>query len=321
MQPIAFELGQVHATARRLAPYVQRTPLVSMTPTGLQLKAESLHPTGAFKIRGAFNALLSLSDQERKRGVIAHSSGNHAQAVAYAAAKLGLKAVIVMPCDAPRIKLEATRRWGAEIVVVGAASAERSAMAETLAAKHGYIPVPPYDAWTIIAATGVIALEILSDAPDTARVFAPLSGGGLMAGLAATLKALRPQIEVIGVEPEVAADAYASMRAGHIVSLPAEQMARTSADGLRVQQLGALTWPLIRDNVDEVITVSEGAIHAAMARIAGEARLIAEPSGAVAIAGALAHSAGTRDSVAVLSGGNVDPALLAAALSPQKVPT
>jgi threonine dehydratase len=306
-----FDLAIVHAARERIAPWVRRTPIIPMTPSGIGLKAESLHPTGAFKIRGAFNAILSLSDAERARGVVAHSSGNHAQAVSYAAAKLGVKAVIVMPSDAPTSKLEGTRRWGAEVIIVGPASAERTRKAEELAAEHGYTAVPPYDAWPIIAGTGTIALEILEDQPDVEAVFAPLSGGGLMGGLAATLKALKPSIKVIGVEPEIAADGYESFKAGRLVSLPGEQMAKTLADGLRVQHLGRLNWPLFRDYVDDVVTVSEAAIRTTMARIAAEARLVAEASGAVAPAGALAYDIAPDRCVAILSGGNVDLSLLA----------
>ncbi len=296
--------------ADRIAPYVRRTPLAPFI-NGLELKAESLQPTGSFKIRGAINSILELGLAARARGVVAHSSGNHAQAVAYAAARLGVRAVVVIPSDAPVAKIAGVRRWGAEVVVVGPASFERAARACELAEAHGYAPIEPYDSAAVIAATGTIGLEILAQAPQTRAVFAPLGGGGLMAGLAAVLKQLKPSIRVIGVEPELAADAGESLRAGRIVCLPPEQMARTIADGLRVQQLGARNWPLIRDHVDEVVTVSEAAIRQAMVRIASEARLLAEPSGAVAAAGALAVGGDLTGSVAILSGGNLDLSLFA----------
>ncbi|MEO8811307.1 MAG: threonine/serine dehydratase [Caulobacteraceae bacterium] len=308
-------LARVRAAARRIAPHVAVTPLVAMGEGGPRLKAESLHPTGAFKIRGAFNAILSLPPGTRARGVIAHSSGNHALAVAFAARRLGLAAVVVMPSNAPTVKLVGVRRLGAEVVIVGPASAERAARAANLAAERGLTLVPPYDSLEIMAATGTIALELLRQAPDAEAVFAPLSGGGLMGGVAAAIKLTRPKVRVIGVEPLLAADALESFRAGRIVSLPAEAMARTMADGLRVQRLGDLTWPRVRDFVDEIVTVSEDAIGGAMRQIAGEARLVAEPSGAVSVAGALAWPGCGPRCVAILSGGNVDPALYARILA------
>ncbi|MBW8815848.1 MAG: threonine/serine dehydratase [Caulobacterales bacterium] len=309
-------LHHIRRAAERTRPYVRATPLVALVSSGLHLKAESLHPTGAFKLRGAFNAILSLSEAERGRGVVAHSSGNHAMAVAYAAARLGVKATIVMPNDAPALKIAGVQRWGADLVVVGPASDERADVADQLSRQHRYLPIPPYDAPQIVAATGVIGLEILRDLPGVETVFAPVSGGGLISGLALALKRVKPSVRVVGVEPEVAADAFESFRAGRLVALPAEQMAMTSADGLRVRQMGALNWAIARNHVDEIIVVSEAAIQRTIALIAGEARLVAEASGAVAAAGALASAArplGT--SVAILSGGNIDPLLFAQAVA------
>ena len=304
-------LDEIKAARARIAPYVAETPIVAMTPSGLRLKAESLTAVGAFKIRGAFNALLGLDEDARKRGVVAHSSGNHAQAVAYAARALGIPATIVMPSNAPQTKVAGVRRCGAEIVVVGPASLERAARAKALAAERGAALIEPFDMLEIMRGTGTIGLEILEQAPDVTTVFAPVSGGGLLGGLAAAIKLGRPEVKVIGVEPELANDAFQSFRAGELVSITAEQASRTIADGLRVQRLGARTWPHIRAFVDDIVTVSEAAIRAAVRRIAGEARLVAEPSGAVAAAGALATGADLKTSVAVLSGGNVDRALLA----------
>ncbi|HEY2658748.1 MAG TPA: threonine/serine dehydratase [Caulobacteraceae bacterium] len=306
-----ISLKAIRAAATRIAPHVNATPLVRLIPIGLRLKAESLHPIGAFKLRGAFNAILSLTDAERARGVIAYSSGNHAQAVSYAAHRLGVRAVIVMPDNAPRAKLEGTRRWGAEVVIVGPASAERAARAQALQAAHGYILIPPFDARAIMEGTGTIGLEILGAAADVDTVFAPVSGGGLLGGLAAAVKQLNPAVRVIGVEPELADDAAQSLRAGRIVALSAQEVTRTIADGLRVQQLGDLTWPHIRSYVDEIITVSEAEIRSAMRAIAAGAKLVAEPSGAVAAAGALKRGGDLSRSVAVLSGGNVDLDILA----------
>jgi len=308
-------LEAIEAAAKRISPYVNPTPLVAMTPTGVRLKAESLHPIGAFKIRGAFNAILSLTDDQRARGVIAYSSGNHAQAVAYAAHVLGVSATIVMPRSAPKLKLASTRRWGAEIVEVGLGSDERREKGEALAAERGLSLVPPYDSLKIIAGTGTIGLEILKDFPDVEVVAVPVSGGGLISSVSAALKLSRPNIRVIGVEPELANDAAQSFAAGHVVSISAEQAVRTISDGLRSQSLGENNWPHVQAYVDEIVTVSEDEIKAAMRRIAAETRLIAEPSGATALAGLFKTGAAAHCSVAILSGGNLDPETLAAILS------
>ena len=305
--PSLITLDQIRVAAARIAPYVSPTPIVPLSRGGPGLKAENLHPTGAFKLRGAFNALLSLSPAARARGVVAHSSGNHAQAVAYAANRLGVRAVVVMPNNAPAAKLAATRGWGAEVVIVGPAGAERAAKAEELAEREGLTPVPPFNALEIIAGTGTIALEILRDRPNVERVAIPISGGGLISGVAAGLKLSNPNIRVIGVEPELADDAAQSLRAGRLISIPAERAGRTIADGLRVQQLGAINWPHVQAFVDQIVTVSEDAIKDAVRRIASGARLVAEPSGATALAGLLSLDAEADErSVAILSGGNVD---------------
>src|SRR5919106_5588443 len=224
-------LGDIEAARRRLQGVTLRTPLVPC-PRGepdraLYFKPESLQPTGAFKLRGAYNKISSLSPEERGRGVVAHSSGNHAQAVAYAARALDTRAVIVMPRGAPKVKLDATASLGAEIVLVGPDSAERSRKAEELAAEHGYVPVPPYDDEVLMAGQGTVGAEILDDLPDVETVLVPVSGGGLISGVAAALKLSRPEVRVIGVEPELAADAQASLRSGHIGEFPAKQVGRT----------------------------------------------------------------------------------------------
>ena len=299
-------LDAIQAAQVRIAPYVGPTPVVAMTPTGLQLKAESLHPVGAFKLRGAFNAILSLSQAERHRGVIAHSSGNHAQAVAYAAHALGIRAAVVMPGSVSRTKLEATRHWGADIHLVDPAGRERAAMCAKLAREQGYAVIEPYNSLAIMAGTGTIGLEILSQCPEVRVVTVPVSGGGLIGGISAALVQSNPHIRVIGVEPELAADARESFRAGRIVRIDPELTMRTMADGLRVPQLGELPFAQIRAFVHDIVTVSEDQIADAMRRIARQARLIAEPSGAVAAAGALAQGFDPRTTVAILSGGNMD---------------
>jgi threonine dehydratase len=284
----------------------------------LYFKPESLQPTGAFKLRGAYNKISSLSPEERRRGVIAHSSGNHAQAVAYAARALGTRAVIVMPRNAPRVKLEATTVLGAEVVPVGADSGDRVRRAGELAAEHGYVPVPPYDDEVLIAGQGTIGPEILEDLPEVETVLVPVSGGGLISGIAAAIKLSRPEVRVIGVEPELAADAKASLKSGRLVEFPAEQVGRTVADGLRVRRLGETPFEHVRAFVDDIVAVAEEEIIEAMRRLALRVRLVAEPSGAVTFAAYLFHGdelSAPRRTVAVISGGNVEPHLLAEVLA------
>ena len=315
-------LGDIGEARRRLRGVALRTPLVPC-PHGrpsraLYFKPESLQPTGAFKLRGAYNKIFSLSPEERRRGVIAHSSGNHAQAVAYAARALGTRAVIVMPRNAPRVKLEATAVLGAEVVPVGADSGERVRRAGELAAEHGYVPVPPYDDEILIAGQGTIGPEILEDLPEVETVLVPVSGGGLISGIAAAIKLSRPDVRVIGVEPELAADARASMNSGRLVEFPAEQVGRTVADGLRVRRLGETPFEHVCAFVDDIVAVAEEEIIEAMRRLALRVRLVAEPSGAVTFAAYLFHRdelSASRRTVAVISGGNVEPRLLAEVLA------
>ncbi|GGK42070.1 serine/threonine dehydratase [Deinococcus malanensis] len=306
-------LDTIRTAHTRIRPHVVRTPLVPFPLEDFWLKPESLQPTGAFKLRGAFNAMLSLTPEECARGVVAHSSGNHAQAVAYAAQQLGIPAVIVMPDNAPQMKLAMTRAFGADVVIVGPASEDRTRKAEALAAERGLTPIPPYDDARIIAGAGTVGLEILEDLPDVGTVLVPVSGGGLISGVAAALKQQRPEIRVIGVEPEAAADARDSLRSGQLVTYAAEQVGQTLADGLRVQQLGELNWAHVKAFVDDIITVSEGELRRAARDATLRTRLVTEPSGAVTIAAALYHRgelSATGPLVAILSGGNLDPSLL-----------
>lgn len=320
--PDVIDQGRIEAAAARIAPWVLHTPLLPLGASGVLLKAENLQPSGAFKLRGAFNTLLQLPASARQRGVVAHSSGNHAVAVAYAARSLAIPATIVMPRDAPRVKLDWVQSLGATVELVGPASAERSQRAAELAAASGLEPVPPYDAEAIIEATATITGEILSDLSrqpwrGPVDLYVPVSGGGLIAGIALAASYADHDVRVIGVEPATAADALASLRAGERVELPAAQMASTLADGLRVAVVGERTWPYLCRLVADIVTVSEAEIRYCMARIVREARVIAEPSGAVApAAAALGH--GARDGalrVAVLSGGNVDAKLLRSVLA------
>jgi threonine dehydratase len=315
-------LEDIAAARRRLRGVALRTHLVpcpgSEENRALYFKPESLQPTGAFKLRGAYNKIFSLSPEERSRGVVAHSSGNHARAVAYAARALETRAVIVMPRGAPKVKLDATSALGAEVVLVGPDSAERTRRAEELAAEHGYVPVPPYDDEVLMAGQGSVGAEILDDLPDVESVLVPVSGGGLIGGVSAAIKLVRPDVRVIGVEPELAADARESLKSGTLVEFAAERVALTVADGLRVQRLGDAPFEHVRAFVDDIITVTEEEIFEAMRRLALRVRLVAEPSGAVTFAAHLFHGKELPDSrvtVAVISGGNVEPYLLAAVIT------
>jgi threonine dehydratase len=296
-----------------------RTELLEWPPaqTGkskLYLKLETQQPIGAFKLRGAYNKISSLPEVDRKRGVITYSSGNHAQGVAYAARALGIKAVITMPTNAPKVKLQATAALGAEIVLAGTTGVERQVKAEELAAQHGYIIIPPFNDGKIIAGQGTVGLEILEQLPEVETVLVPVGGGGLISGIATALKLSKPEVKVIGVEPELGADAQASLRAGKIVEFPGEQVTRTMADGLRAQYVGEINFEHIRRYVDDMVSVSEEEIKEATRRLATAPKTTAEPSGAVTVAAFLFHKEQlprTNVNVAVISGGNIDPALLA----------
>jgi threonine dehydratase len=319
-------LSDIQQAQQRLRGITNRTPLIRYFPPAganddgrgqLWLKPESLQPIGSFKIRGAYNKVASLTEEERRRGVITYSSGNHAQGVAYAARAMGTKAVIVMPRNAPKLKVESTAALGAEIVTVGPASTERLQKAEELARQHGYVIVPPYNDEQIIAGQGTIGLEILEDVPDVDLVLVPSGGGGMISGVSSAVKLSGSKAKIVGVEPELANDAQQSFRKGEIVELPAERVSSTLADGLRTQSVGPINFEHIRKYVDDMISVTEDEIRTAMRRMAMNVRLIAEPSGAVTFAAWLFHAKELPESqktVAVVSGGNVDPQLLAQVL-------
>ena len=320
-------IGEIRAAAARIASIAVKTPLIRAPfpgvaghgqPREIWLKAESLQPIGAFKIRGASNKILQLTPDEIARGVITFSSGNHAQGVAYAARAVGAKAVIVMPANAPAVKRAATVALGAEVVDVGNASSERLAVAEQLVREHGYVVIPPYDDEQVIAGQGTCGLEIVDQLPDVDLVVSPVSGGGLLSGVAAAVKQLSPKTRVFGIEPELAGDTAESFRSGSIVTWPAELTSRTIADGLRTQSVGVRNFAHLQTFVDGIVTVSEAEIRAAMRAIVSVARLVPEPSGAVSTAALLFHAnelPAYRKAVAVVSGGNVDPALLAEVLT------
>ncbi len=312
-------LSDIKAAQLRLEGITKRTRLVEFKtcaedPRRLLLKPENQQPIGAFKLRGAYNKIAALPEGERKRGVISYSSGNHAQGVAYAARALHTKSVIVMPNNAPQIKRDATAKLGAEIVLVGPGSDERKTRAEELAAQHGYVIVPPYNDEYIIAGQGTIGLEILEEFPEVETVLAPVGGGGLISGVAAAIKLTNPKVKVIGVEPELAADAQASLRQGKIVQFPAEQVSRTLADGLRTQSIGPINFEHIRAYVDDIITVTEDEIRTTMKYLSANPETIAEPSGAVATAGFIFHAdklPNAKRHVTIISGGNMEPQMLA----------
>jgi threonine dehydratase len=312
-------LTEIENAAENLRGIAQRTPLIPfpLADPELLIKPESLQPTGAFKLRGAYNAIAGLSADERARGVITHSSGNHAQAVAYAARVLGAPAVVVMPRTAPAVKVDACQAFGAEIVFVEPTMEARHSTADRLAGAHGYVLIPPYDDARVIAGQGTVGLEIVAGAPAVDVVLVPVGGGGLISGVATAVKAVRPKAKVVGVEPELAADARESMRRGHPVEWTAEQTGRTIADALRASPVGDLPFAHLTEYVDDIVTVTEDEIRAAMRRLALNARLVAEPGGAVATAAFLfkrGELPAGRTYVAVLSGGNVDPELLAGTL-------
>ncbi len=313
-------LAEIRAAARGLEGVAVRTPLVPVAglEPPLLVKPESLQPTGSFKLRGAYTAIMTSEQAARQHGVVAHSSGNHGHAVAYAAALLGVRAVVVVPRTAPKVKTDAIEYYGAELVRVEPTLAARVAATEELADRHGYVPIPPFDDRAVIAGQGTVGLEIAADCPQVGLVLVPVSGGGLISGIAAAVRACCPDAAVVGVEPALAADARDSLRRGERVAWPAADVQRTVADALRVEQVGALPFAHIRELVADIVTVAEDEMLGAVRMLATQARLVAEPGGAAAVAAWLYHREElppAAATVAVLSGGNIDPALLAATLA------
>jgi threonine dehydratase len=302
-------IDEIREAAARIRGVATRTPLLRWDDR-TWLKPESLQPVGAFKMRGAYSTVASLTDEERRRGVVTYSSGNHAQAVARAARLLGAPAVIVMPESAPKVKVEGVRRDGAEIVFTGPGSEERHRVALELVERRDLVMIEPYDDRRIIAGQGTCGLEITEDLPDVTSVLIPVSGGGLSSGIATAVKTLAPGARIIGVEPELAADARESLAAGEIVHWDASLTTRTEADGLRVEQLGWLPFLHLRRYMDEIVTVTEEQMQDAIRQLATGARLVVEPSGAAAMAAHLAGAARRGDGddrrVIVISGGNLD---------------
>jgi threo-3-hydroxy-L-aspartate ammonia-lyase len=316
-------LEDVRQAARRLGLRVHRTPVLTSrsldeaTGHRVFLKCENLQRAGAFKIRGALNKLLSLSEDERGRGVLAFSSGNHAQGVALAARMTRTSALILMPTDAPALKLAATRGYGAEVVFYDRQTEDREERARELVEKTGRVLVPPYDDYAIMAGQGTAALELLEDAPELDALLTPIGGGGLMAGCSTAAKALRPSIAVFGVEADTANDTWLSLRKGERVRI---EPPPTIADGIRNLSPGALSFPVLQRHLTDVLLVSDEEIKHAVRFLLLRVKILVEPTGAVPVAALLAGklplAEGARVGV-VLSGGNVDPTTLADILTAQ----
>jgi threonine dehydratase len=312
-------LDDIRAAAVRIASLARRTPLLpaSVDPrrAGLWLKCENLQVAGSFKIRGAANMLRQLERSQLDSGVITYSSGNHGQAVACAARLLGAPAVVVMPTTAPRVKVEAVRGYGAEVVFAGTTSLDRKHEAERLMRERALTMVPPFDHPWIIAGQGTLGLELLDQCPDAAEIYVPMGGGGLIAGVAASIKRLNPAVRIVGVEPAAAAKMSRSLAAGAPVTL---EGADSIADGLKTVRPGELTFGHVRALVDEVVTVSEEGLLDAVAFLVCESRVVAEPSGAATVAAIRdrfgAEARVPHPVVAVVSGGNVAPERLCDAL-------
>jgi threonine dehydratase len=303
-------LDDVLAAAKSIDGVAVRTPLLPwLAGDSLLLKPENLQPVGAFKLRGAQHALACLPAERRAAGVVTHSSGNHGQALAYAARAVGAPCVVVIPDVAPPVKIAAVRALGAEVVLVP--PAERLTRMEELVAERGLSPIPPYDHPDVIAGQGTIGLEIVADLSEVEVVLVPVGGGGLASGVATAVKALRPSVTVVGVEPEDAADARDSLAAGRVVTWPVERAYRTIADALRTP-LSELTLAHLTARLDGIVTVSDDEVRAAVGQLARTARLVVEPGGAVAAAAYLFRRAElpAGRTVAVISGGNIDPELL-----------
>jgi threonine dehydratase len=325
MNPVT--LDDVRAAAERVRGAVYRTPTVRLPLDGaVYAKAENLQRTGSFKLRGAYNFLAALPEAVRRRGVVAHSSGNHAQGVACAAYLFGVHATIVIPDNAPEVKVARTLAWGAEVVRCAPSSAAREEGAARLVRERGYTLVPPFDHPWIIAGQGTAGLELAEDLPGVKNVLVCVGGGGLIAGVATAITGLLPDAQVIGVEPELAADAKDSFDSGTLRQWPAELTGRTVADGVRTQSLGRLNFEIIRRRVCGFVTVSEMELQEATRWYALEAKLVVEPTGALTLAAYQRLLAGPIHGIALqdgptallISGGNIAPAMLSAFLSAQR---
>ncbi|NKE72381.1 pyridoxal-phosphate dependent enzyme [Nitrospiraceae bacterium HYJII51-Mn-bac16s-1-B09] len=314
MSEITFQ--EIQTAARRLEKNAHRTPVATSDQlndiVGAEVfcKCENLQRVGAFKFRGAFNLIGQLSEAQRESGVVAFSSGNHAQAVALVAKRLKIPAVIVMPRDSPAVKLAATRGYGAEVILYDRLKDNREAIAKQLSEKRGLTLVPPFDHPHIIAGQGTVALEFLADIPDLDFLVAPIGGGGLISGCSIAAHAIRPGIRIVGVEPETANDTFLSLKQGKIISTP---LSRSIADGLLSPAPGRLTFPVMQQHLESVALVTDAEIAEAVRFMLIRMKLLVEPSGAAGVAALMAGKVpglrGKRVGV-VLTGGNVDPSLL-----------
>jgi threo-3-hydroxy-L-aspartate ammonia-lyase len=315
-----LSIGLVREASERLRPRIHRTPVITSrsfdeaSRRQVFFKCENFQRAGAFKIRGATNKILSLTEEEKRRGVAAFSSGNHAQAVALAAGEAGVRAVVAMPHDAPKSKVAATRAYGAEIVFYDRHGEDREAVAHAIAEREHLVMVPPYDDYLVMAGQGTSALEFLEDVPDLDCILAPCSGGGLFAGVSTAAKGIKPEIRCFAVEPETGDDTRQSFIKGERVSIPPPP---TIADGLRVQSPGALTFPIVQQNADDVLTVSDAEIVSTIKFMLFRMKTLVEPSGAAAAAAVLHGKlpSGNNRVGVIVSGGNIDPDALARLLS------
>jgi threonine dehydratase len=315
-------LADVQAARERILPYVHRTPVLTSRAIDARVgarvffKAEIFQRVGAFKARGAFSRMTLLSPEERSRGVVAFSSGNHAQAVALAARELGVRATIVMPKDAPALKIAATRGYGAEVVLYDRLGGEsREVAARKIVEEQGATMVPPFDDDAIIAGQGTLALELLEEVPDLDVIVTPCSGGGLLSGCAVAAKGIRPDIHLWGVEPDTGDDMQRSVAAGHPVTIP---LPRTIADALQTTEPAARTLAIVIALVEGILTATDDEMRRAMALLASRMKIVVEPGGAIAFAallhGKVPDARGKKIGV-VLSGGNVDPDRFGALIS------
>ncbi|HYJ84892.1 MAG TPA: pyridoxal-phosphate dependent enzyme [Pyrinomonadaceae bacterium] len=313
-------LDLIREAAARIDGHIHRTPVITSRSFNEQagcevfFKCENLQRAGAFKFRGATNRILSLTPDEKRHGVAAFSSGNHAQAVALASREAGVSAVIAMPDDAPKAKVAATRGYGAEIVFYDRQNQDREAVAVEIAQRDGRVLVPPYDDYLILAGQGTCGLEFLEEVPDLDCLLAPCSGGGLFAGVSVAAKGLNPDVRCFPVEPDTADDTRQSFLKGERVTIPPPP---TIADGLRVQSPGSLTFPLLQKTAEDVLTVSDDEIVETIKFFLFRMKLLVEPSGAAAAAAVLTRKlpAGARRVGVVISGGNIDSELLSQLLS------
>ena len=293
----------------RLVTVIEKTKLIHSnifsdeSGNDVYIKPENLQRTGAFKIRGAYNKIAKLTEEEKKRGVIAASAGNHAQGVALAAQKLGIKAVIVMPKHTPLIKVEATRRYGAEVILTGEVYDEAYEYAKKLQEKEGYTFVHPFNDEDVIEGQGTIALEVLEELPDADIILVPIGGGGLISGIASAAKLKNPLIKIIGVEPEGAASALEARKSHHVVEL---DDANTIADGTAVKKIGDITFDYIEKYVDDIVTVSDYELMAAFLVLVEKHKIVAENSGILAVAGLKKLNVTGKKIISIISGGNID---------------